>query len=162
MSFSLQVAAFLAIADAQYGVKYSHILKVTDHSYANLSAIRSDLLDKNRQNIAMYGTQCGTGVRPSHVGVSEKEYSDYFFPQYCKGEGYALSRVFVRCAVSQIPQSRLVSLDDAYIGVLGERCGLEANHFHSGADVEKGKVPSLQHNLETTAAMEEYHATQLN
>ncbi|KAL3940515.1 MAG: hypothetical protein SGBAC_004966 [Bacillariaceae sp.] len=162
MSLSLQVATFLAIADAQYGDEYSHILKVTDHSYAKLSAIRSDLLDKDRQNIAMYGTNCGTGVRPSHVGISETEYSEYFFPQYCKGEGYALSRAFVRCAVSQIPQSRLVSLDDAYMGVLGERCGLEENHFHSAFDVRQDKVPSLQHNLETTAAMEEYHAKQLN
>ncbi|CAJ1934557.1 unnamed protein product [Cylindrotheca closterium] len=162
MLSSLQVATFLTIADVQYGNHYSHILKVTDHSYAKLSAIRSNLFDNGRQKIAMYGTHCGTGVRPSHVGVSETEYSDFFFPQYCKGDGYALSRLFLLCAISHIPQSRLVSLDDAYIGILGERCGLEANQFHSGADVEEGKMPLLQHDLKTTTAMEEYHGKQLN
>jgi len=157
MLSSLQVASFLNVAETKYGDDYSHILKVSDHSYANLGAIRSQLVD-NHKSIAMWGNQCKTGVRPHHVGVPMTEYSDYFFPQYCKGVGYALSKLFVRCAVEQIPQSTLISLDDAYIGILGERCGLQENQFHSGADVENGKMPLLQHDLETSAAMEKHHA----
>lgn len=125
----LKTASFISLAEdlATKGhFDYKHLLKVTDLSEVMVHGVMSrlDELGRNGTRPDKWGSICGTGTRPVHIGVPKEEYSDYFFPEYCKGEVFALSRDFVQCAVKHIPSTKYVRADGAFVGILGERCGI--------------------------------------
>lgn len=158
---TLQVASFVKLVDDYLPFLYSYLLRVPDDAYANLPAIQSQLLEQgNRKQIGMWGTNCRTGLRPFHLGIPETEYSDYFFPEYCRGKAYALSQPFVHCAAAHIAETRIVSLDDTYIGLLGERCGLQASQFLSNSKRAKGNARLLKLNFTVESAIHRRHGQQ--
>jgi hypothetical protein len=167
---TLKTASFLTLMDEithksnNNIMDYRYLVKVMDHSYVHIAGIESRLanLERNGNVSAMWGSNCGTGVRPGHLHLEEKEYSDYFFPEYCQGHGYALSREFVSCAAKHIPITKLLSSDDAYIGLLGERCGLTSDHFRSEAEMERnGQMPLMHHGMMDPESMRHYHTLQM-
>mmetsp|Transcript_46291 Transcript_46291/g.112177 ORF Transcript_46291/g.112177 Transcript_46291/m.112177 type:complete len:740 (-) Transcript_46291:397-2616(-) len=158
---AFQVASFIKLVDDYASCLYSYLLRVPDDAYANLPGIQSQLLEHNkREQVGVWGTNCRTGLRPFHIGIPETQYSDYFFPEYCKGKAYALSQPFVRCAAAHIAETRIVSLDDTYIGLLGERCGLEASQFLSSSSRVKGDERLLKLNFTQEDAIRRRHAQQ--
>lgn len=136
---TIQVASFLKLLDHYAAGKYTHLFRLPDTSYANFPGIRLQLSShQNDTKVALWGTNCRTGLRPGHLGIPDSEYSDYFFPQYCRGKAYGMSEEFVHCAASHIGETRIISLDDVYIGILGERCQLESTQFLWSSDRERG------------------------
>ncbi|CAJ1934558.1 unnamed protein product [Cylindrotheca closterium] len=157
---SLQVASFIKLVDDYASDLYSYLLRVPDDAYANLPGIQAQLVEHQDNHTGMWGTNCRTGFRPFHIGIPETQYSDYFFPEYCKGKAYALSQPFVRCAAAHIADTRIVSLDDTYIGLLGERCGLQESQFLSSSGRVKGDERLLKLNFTQEGAMRRRHAQQ--
>jgi hypothetical protein len=157
---SLQVASFIKLVNHYASDLYSYLLRVPDDAYANLPGIHSQLLEHKQDQIGMWGTNCRTGLRPFHIGIPETQYSDYFFPEYCKGNAYALSQPFVRCAAAHVAETRIVSLDDTYIGLLGERCGLQLSQFLSSSSRVKGDERLLKLNFTQEGVMHRRHAQQ--
>lgn len=161
---TLQVASFMKLVDDYASSLYSYLLRVPDDAYANLPGIQSQLSDYKystlNTQVGMWGTNCRTGLRPVHIGIPETQYSDYFFPEYCKGKAYALSQHFVRCAAAHIAETRIVALDDAYIGLLAERCGLQASQFLSSSSRVKGDERLLKLNFTQEGAIHRRHGQQ--
>ncbi|KAL3929694.1 MAG: hypothetical protein SGBAC_012099 [Bacillariaceae sp.] len=161
---TLQVASFMKLVDDYASSLYSYLLRVPDDAYANLPGIQSQLSDYKystlNTQVGMWGTNCRTGLRPVHIGIPETQYSDYFFPEYCKGKAYALSQHFVRCAAAHIAETRIVALDDTYIGLLAERCGLQASQFLSSSSRVKGDERLLKLNFTQEGAIHRRHGQQ--
>lgn len=160
-SDTLKTASFLQAVSGLSN--HRHVVKAMDHSYIHISGIHSRLIEMERNHtIAMWGSFCGTGMRPGLVHLSDQEYDDYFLPEYCKGKAYVLSSDFVNCAVLQIPNTTLLSQDDAYIGLLGERCGLSREDFRGDLVMEwEDHMPVLRHDHFTAESMHKYHKLQI-
>ena len=63
--------------------------------------------------------------------ISNLTYPEPYFPRYCQGAGFALSRRFVARAAalgpggSTIAKARYMPFEDVAVGLLAERCGME-------------------------------------
>ena len=66
--------------------------------------------------------------------VTYEMYPEQFYPLYCQGAGFAVSRDFVSCAVNDghLATFRYNPFEDVSIGFLAERCGVKpVSDYHS-------------------------------
>ncbi len=56
--------------------------------------------------------------------VTFELYPEEYYPLYCQGAGFALSRKFVECAYESLPTFRYNPFEDVSVGLLAERCGI--------------------------------------
>jgi len=136
---TLKTYSFLAITHAatmKYGYKYSHIFKTDDDSYVDIDALYHELHtdDVGTNNTHDYMGQCQLKWPKVHREeeykwpIRNETYPEPWFPHYCQGAGFAISRKFVECAVSQqhIAHVRFMPFEDVAVGMLAERCGVDA------------------------------------
>jgi len=127
---TLKTYSFIAIATAaaeKYKYDYTHLFKTDDDSYVNLDALYHGLTPD-----VDYIGQCQHRCYPVH---REKEYKwplrvetypEAWFPRYCQGAGFALSRKFATCAASDnISNVRFMPFEDVAVGLLAERCNIQ-------------------------------------
>ena len=60
--------------------------------------------------------------------VSEEAYTRKFYPRYCSGSGYVLSRSFLTCAVTHLADTPFMPMEDVGTGILAQKCRVGAAH----------------------------------
>lgn len=120
------------------GYKYSYLLKTDDDSYVNLSYLQYELMERKRMTPIyplsvpfMWGFCRPLQMKPLRSSVdkwsvSNSSYPEEFYPRYCQGAGFALSRQLVDCIVDNhhIARMRFMPFEDVSMGMLAERCSV--------------------------------------
>ena len=193
---TLKTSLFIQVVDdmaLELNLEYSHILKTDDDSYVALGRLEDYI--RRRQaagNAINYWGQC----RPKYVkpirdsnhtyNVEFREYPESYYPPYCQGAGFVLSRLFVHCAGSQghIKRARYLSMEDVFVGLLAARCGIWPTSDRNtlikvyrveGATVFNRRVPTgswlpnatmdgkiLQHQIGDDKDMLNHHSSVIN
>ena len=114
------------------GLEYTHVLKTDDDSYVAMARLQEMLSE--REDIDFWG-ECALYVRPFRdpdhkYYVSKEEYPKEYFPPYCQGGGIVFSRKMVECAATEMQNVNFLSMEDAWMGMVAERCGI----YRSQAD----------------------------
>lgn len=137
---TLKTYSFFAIAYAaeeKYNYTYTHLFKTDDDSYVSLDALYDELrakdfgFTKQRKNTHDYFGQCQLKYPMVHREeeykwpIRKTTYPEPWFPRYCQGSGFGISKDFLSCAVSQhhIANVRFMPFEDVAVGMLAERCG---------------------------------------
>jgi len=110
-------------------LSYSYAFKTDDDSYVDIHALHTTL----NTTTPDYWGHCSPIKHEPKRGAEYKwsiSFADYpypYFPQYCQGAGYALSRAFVDCATAgeHIGHLLPIPFEDAAVGMLAERCHID-------------------------------------
>lgn len=143
-------------------INYSTCFKTDDDSYVNLDLLEDCI---NKQSSDYLGWCPDKHVVPlrsteDRWSISYENYPEPIYPRYCQGAGYALSRRFVKCTVSEnhISEARFMPFEDVSVGILAERCHIlpthDTNHFQmyrKGTSAEKNRVNAPHFVLGETA-----------
>lgn len=174
-----KTAMFLDVVNdmaRELGLEYTHVLKTDDDSYVAVARLQEMLSE--RQDIDFWG-ECAEYVRPFRdpdhkYYVSKEEYPKEYFPPYCQGGGIVFSRKMVECAATEMQNVNFLSMEDAWMGMVAERCGIyrsQANpptqiHIYRGKDnsdtdfqpanFDGGKI--IQHRVIDAQDMRDHHA----
>ena len=150
-SFFAIVYAAVEEYDTKEAFQYTHLFKTDDDSYFNIDALYNELQTSESSNdqTKLYKGRKGSnhaGKDHDYMGqcqllkhevhretdykwpLQKKTYPDPYFPRYCQGAGFAISKQFVNCAVKQghVAQVRFMPFEDVLaVGMLAERCGVD-------------------------------------
>lgn len=124
-----KTAMFVQVVNAmanELGLNYTHVLKTDDDSYVAIERLERFL--EGKKGIDYFGL-CGHYSRPKRdpdhkYYVSKQEYPKDFFPPYCQGGAIVLSRNMVECAAIEMEKTMFLSMEDVYLGMVAERCGI--------------------------------------
>ena len=152
---TFKTMTFIQIASQNPSIKYA--FKTDDDSFVNVKFLHKHLLETDREKQFDFWGKCNNdfNIKPSRDpnykwSLSHESYPEEYFPQYCQGAGFALSRKFLDCAggpKNHIAEMRYMPFEDVAVGLLAERCGVVP-------DSAKGK--ELQH-YRTPLKMEHDH-----
>lgn len=115
-----------------------YLLKTDDDSYIAMEKLSHVLIEEMRGRPDYWGN-CVSGAMPHREKVHEWQrkwfisyevYPEPFYPTYCKGAGFALSRTFLHCAFgnNHAAHIRYQPNEDVAVGHLAERCNITATH----------------------------------
>merc|ERR1712150_3409 len=131
---TLKTLSFLSIVHHftdQMNIDYSACFKTDDDSYLNIDLLENWL---NTNPSDYFGWCPDKQVVPlrskeDRWSISYELYPENY-PRYCQGAGYALSRNFVKCCVSEnhIAEFRFMPFEDVSVGILAERCHISPTH----------------------------------
>ena len=138
---TLKTYSFFAIAYAamsKYDYSYSHIFKTDDDSYLNLDTLYKELqvddlgYTKDRKNTHDFFGQCQLKYPKVHREeeykwpIRNETYPEPWFPRYCQGAGFAISKKFLTCAIQQshVANIRFMPFEDVAVGMVAERCNV--------------------------------------
>lgn len=108
--------------------QYSYAFKTDDDSYVDLNRLQIRLRDESPDywGWCPYRIEKRTPLRDpkNKYSISYEQYPEPTFPRYCQGAGFALSRSFIECAVSDnhVARARYMHFEDVAVGILAERC----------------------------------------
>jgi len=107
--------------------RFEYLFKTDDDSYVNLEALEKTILKKN---FDYWGCCTTTHFKPLRSitrkwMVTYELYPEKFYPLYCQGAGFAMSRKFVECISNNVADFRYNPFEDVSVGLLAERCGVE-------------------------------------
>jgi len=115
---------------------YDFIFKTDDDSYVNVDRLYKQVYSKLHDPYNYWGWCQRKKFKPLRGAdnkwpVSYDTYPEPFYPRYCQGAGFILSRKFVECMGSQgsggqgsLSQARYIPFEDVAIGLQAERCGI--------------------------------------
>lgn len=112
--------------------EYKFLLKTNDDCFVNITKFNEapeiytsshywGSCKSNMTGIIRPGDTYLPGYHPKFE-VTLEEYPYQFFPLYCDGAGFLMSKDFVDCAVNEIPFLKHIKFDDVASGMLAERC----------------------------------------
>ncbi len=151
----MKVVSDLA-SNGAFDIKYA--FKTDDDSFVNVKYLYKYLLHTKREKEVDYWGHCtDVHFKPTRDpenkwSVSYEMYPEEFFPKYCQGAGFALSRKFLECAAEsnnqQMAEMRFMPFEDTAVGLLAERCGVEPSisdgnlirHFRTNLKEEHERV----------------------
>lgn len=147
-------------------VKY--FFKTDDDCYIDTEQLKTEISSEEDAKRIDYGGQCVENSKPIRDEWNE-EYIPYFyypynyFPSYCIGSGYVLSRDFLECAVTEGHIQRTVYMrsEAVTVGLLAEKCGIEPTFDLFSIDVEKSdeyKKVAVQDNVRTPNEISAIHS----
>ena len=124
--------SFIAIAhelSLKVNGQYSNLFKTDDDSYVYMKRL-NEILEAMKPE---YYGRCEKWPTPPVRGPNFKwsmgmqGYPEPYYPRYCQGAGYSLSRSFARCAVEDghIAHVRYIRFEDVAVGHLAERCNIQ-------------------------------------
>jgi hypothetical protein len=109
-----------------------YLFKTDDDSYVNLNALEEEILNSTSR-IDYWGCCTAHYFRPlRHPSrkwmITFDLYPEEFYPLYCQGAGFAMSKDFASCMVDQnhLRYFRYNPFEDVSIGLLAERCGVQS------------------------------------
>ena len=119
-----------------YCANVSYVMKTDDDSFISLANLVRYLKNLPQRNY-FYTGNCFKDARPvrsKEFGlakwiVTREEYPDKFFPPYCAGAGYILSRSSAAAIVEQAPFTKLMRFEDVSVGLCAKNAGIRPE-FH--------------------------------
>jgi len=151
---TLKTYSFFAIVYAamqEHGTKeefdYTHLFKTDDDSYFNVDALYTELHTSDEGVDIYKGRKGSEGAGKDHDFVGQcqllhhevhreaeykwplriETYPEQWFPRYCQGAGFAVSKKFVDRAVGEghVANIRFMPFEDVAVGMLAERCNID-------------------------------------
>lgn len=106
-------------------LRYDYLLKIDDDSLVKFDRLRAEL---RRVSPDYWGRVWKRNVinrDPKNKWyVSHKTFSEPYYPDYCSGAGYTMSRRFVNCMVKVIPTQKFMPRSDVTTGLLARACNV--------------------------------------
>jgi hypothetical protein len=167
-----KTGAFVIIAQRYAQHYYTHLFKTDDDSFVNVKELQRALQDPRSDFFGFCYNHRGVPFRPDHklrkewkrrFIVSYEEYPEHHTSPYCSGAGYAMSRMFAKCAAHHFPTARNFPFEDVAVGLMAERCGVTPTHTKAiDRELEtrrrkKGPPTLVHHRATTLALMQGYH-----
>jgi len=178
-----KTAMFLQVVNtmaSELHMEYTHVLKTDDDAYVAIKRLES-LVEQKKH--LQYSGHCGKRVKPyrnpeEKYYVSFEQYPEEYFPPYCRGGAIIMSRNMVDCAAQQMKYTRFISMEDIFVGMLAERCGIhpapvipakQIRIYRGGEDDSKcddsmtpatmsdGKI--VQHHIKNDMDMKAHHTS---
>ena len=107
---------------------FKYLFKTDDDSYVDLTKLKKTIIGK--KNTHYWGCCTYEHYKPlRHKSrkwrISEELYPEEYYPLYCQGAGFAVSRQMAQCITDDenINNFRYNPFEDVSIGLLAERCG---------------------------------------
>ena len=116
-------------------VMFSYLLKVDDDVFVNVPQLLIFLKSASTPTFKLYVGNCHAKARVRRKGryaVSKKDYSNKYYPSYCSGGGFILSKDVVHDVVEHYNQQEALVIDDVYVGLLIQRTGVNITHYKKG------------------------------
>jgi hypothetical protein len=151
--------------------EYKFLLKTDDDCFVNITKFNEapelytsshywGSCKSNMTGVIRPGDTYLPGYHPTFE-VTFEEYPYQFFPMYCVGAGFLMSKDFVDCAVYEIPFLRFFKFDDVATGMLAERChvlpvdaGQNKIHVAKEKPIQNTRMDLwIEHNLESIRYM---------
>jgi len=134
---------------------FEYLFKTDDDSYVDLTKLENELYGK--VDINYWGCCTDEHYKPlRHVSmkwrISYELYPEEYYPRYCQGAGFAVSREMAQCITDEenIKNFRYNPFEDVSVGLLAERCGYrhtsncELIQQHRSDDVTQRKQKKIQ------------------
>jgi hypothetical protein len=126
---------------------YQHLLPSTNDNTLHLRQLQQQQQKNHRKYEINYWGKCKLEyIKPLRNtkfkwGVSLEMYPEPYYPIYCQGVGFAVSYKFLSCAAAtndngsqqngHIANMRFMPFEDVAVGLLAERCGMNATSVKS-------------------------------
>ena len=124
---------------------FDYCLKTDDDSFINVQKLRHFL----KQNLIDYGGKVFPNSKPYRDPlhkwfISYQRYNRTYFPPYCSGAGYVMSKRFISCAVKNLKNLEYMPMEDVATGLLSEKCNILPVNMQgvSGKTIQRGDVNS--------------------
>lgn len=106
---------------------FEYLFKTDDDSYVDLAKLEKNLMIRTQYNY--WGCCTQDHFRPLRSPtrkwmVTFELYPEEYYPLYCQGAGFAMSRTFVQCISEHLKDFRYNPFEDVSVGLLAERCGM--------------------------------------
>jgi hypothetical protein len=107
---------------------FEYLFKTDDDSYVDLTKLAKTIVGTHYD----YWGCCTTDhFRPLRSPtrkwrVTFELYPEEYYPLYCQGAGFAMSRKFITCISTNLENFRYNPFEDVSVGLLAERCGIKA------------------------------------
>lgn len=111
--------------------KFKYLLKGDDDVFINFPRLFSFVQDDEVPKKELYAgnVQYEAKVfRSGRYGISKADFPKKKYPRYCSGGGFILSRDVVVIMLARFDYVKSISIDDAYIGALALKCGIDVYH----------------------------------
>lgn len=150
-------------------VKY--FFKTDTDSYINVNLVENEIDTESKKGPVNYWGRCFEHLKPYrdnpghywHVAYEDFPYT--YYPKFCVGHGYFVSRKFLDCAVgeSQMAKVPFLTNEDGATGVIAERCNMEPNVNQRMSltlfpDADAANSIAIQTNVDSEELMREIHA----
>ncbi|KAL9985333.1 hypothetical protein ACROYT_G007723 [Oculina patagonica] len=151
----------------EWSVKYCtfhYLLKADDDVFVNTLGLMDFLTKYTTPRRKFYTGNIMIGsvvLRDGRYGVSPEEYNETIYKPYCSGGGYVLSRDVVEKLLSYFDVLKPLKIDDAYIGILANRAGVNVTHnedfrmFENNCEYKETTL--VQHPARGDCAIKLYH-----
>lgn len=113
---------------------FSFLLKADDDVFINIPAVLEVLNNSITPKEKLYLGFVYKNPRVRRNGkwlLTQEEYNETHYPDFCAGPGYILSRDVLVSFVEIFDTIPKIKIDDAYVGMLAKEAGLIARH-HNG------------------------------
>ena len=110
--------------------KYDYLLKTNDNTFVNIPTLYAWLDHADTPKTDLYGGNVNwwsAVLREGVYGVGP-EYKRDFYPRYCSGAAYVLSRDAVAKFVRNFERVEYLFIEDAYIGEVALRSSVDVVH----------------------------------
>eukprot|EP00554_Chaetoceros_debilis_P013236 CAMPEP_0194117580 /NCGR_PEP_ID=MMETSP0150-20130528/31926_1 /TAXON_ID=122233 /ORGANISM="Chaetoceros debilis, Strain MM31A-1" /LENGTH=406 /DNA_ID=CAMNT_0038808665 /DNA_START=21 /DNA_END=1241 /DNA_ORIENTATION=- len=109
--------------------RFEYLFKTDDDSYVNLDALEKTI---SARRFNYWGCCTTENYKPLRSPtrkwmVTFDMYPEEFYPLYCQGAGFAMSKKFVECMSENLADFRYSPFEDVSIGLLAERCGFSVS-----------------------------------
>ena len=103
---------------------FEYLFKTDDDSYVDLSMLEKTISKKGYDYWGCCTTERFKPLRSTtrKWKVSFEIYPELYYPLYCQGAGFAMSRKFVQCIADNLKDFRYNPFEDVSVGLLAERC----------------------------------------
>jgi hypothetical protein len=112
---------------AAHAGKYEYVVKVGDDSFLNPLRLARVI---QRQKPGYWGAVVKNTIVDrdfrNSTYVRRSQYAPKYFPAYCHGAGYVLSKPLVDCVASNLALASYNPLEDVAIGMLAQHCQVHA------------------------------------
>ena len=107
-------------------LKYEYLLKIDDDSLVKFDRLRAELKRTSPDYWGRVWRRNMINRDPKNKWyVSYKTFSEPYYPDYCSGAGYTMSRRFVDCMVKIIPTQKFMPRSDVTTGLLARACHIQ-------------------------------------
>lgn len=144
--------------------EYKYLFKGNDNTFINFPRLFSFLKSPDTPTTELYAGNVQYEARVERRGkyrITKDEYKGKTYPRYCSGGGYVLSKDVVKRLLKTMPYVSRISIDDAYIGQLALKSGIDVtpvDNFKMFEDKENAECvfkseTIVHHPVETNECM---------
>ena len=110
---------------------YKFLLKGDDDIFINVPRLFAFVNHAETPRVSLYAGNVHYAAivsRSGRYGVSKKEYKKKIYPRYCSGGGFVLTRDVVKKFIDSLDSVDVLKIDDAYVGELALKSGVDVYH----------------------------------